>query len=78
MTRLEENGTEAARVAHRADVAAYVSSMTRDLGSMSRRSGLMTLAYLLDMASLEAETASRNGGGAPAPAGRSAPGLDRP
>ena len=42
----------------RAAVASYVASMTADLATMSRRSGLETLGYLLEMVRLEAESAS--------------------
>ena len=42
----------------RTAVASYVASMTADLATMSRRSGLETLSYLLEMVRLEAESAS--------------------
>lgn len=58
----------------RQEVASYVAALSRDLSEMSRRSGLSTLAYLLDMARLEADLAAR-GGEAAAP---SAPGVDLP
>ncbi len=40
-------------------VADYIAGMSRDLGSLARRNRLMTLAYLLGMAQLEAETVAR-------------------
>ena len=43
----------------RGEVASYVASLAADLSEMSRRQGLSTLAYLLDMARLEAEGAAR-------------------
>lgn len=59
------------------EVAAYVGSLSRDLSAMSRRSGLTTLAYLLEMASLEADIVARGPakGGAFGPSG---PRLDGP
>ncbi len=39
----------------RADFADYTAAMTADLAALARRHGLQTLAYLLDMARLEAE-----------------------
>ena len=47
----------------RAAVASYVASMTADLASMSRRSGLETLSYLLEMVRLEAESTSSQSNG---------------
>lgn len=41
--------------ADRTDIASYVGSMSRDLSGLSLKNGLLTLAYLLEMASLEAE-----------------------
>lgn len=43
----------------KAQVAAYVASLSGDLSLLSRRNGLKTLAYLLDMARLQAETEAR-------------------
>ncbi|MFD1701544.1 hypothetical protein ACFSCV_00850 [Methylopila henanensis] len=37
------------------ETAAYVATLAGELSRLSRRSGLPTLAYLLDMARLEAE-----------------------
>ena len=42
-------------------VASYVATMSADLATMSRRTGLETLGYLLEMVRLEAESSSRNG-----------------
>jgi len=47
----------------RTAVASYVASMSADLANMSRRSGLETLGYLLEMVRLEAESTSRQGDG---------------
>jgi len=41
------------------ETAAYVASFSGDLRELARRSGLTTLAYLLDMARLEAEAEIR-------------------
>jgi hypothetical protein len=42
-------------------VASYVATMSADLATMSRRTGLETLGYLLEMVRLEAESSSQNG-----------------
>lgn len=39
--------------------AVYIGDMTRDLAALARQNGLDTLAYLLDIARLEAENASK-------------------
>ena len=39
--------------------AAYIGDMTRDLAALARQNGLDTLAYLLDIARLEAENAGK-------------------
>jgi len=44
----------------RAAVANYVATLTGDLATMARRTGLETLGYLLEMARLEAENAGRH------------------
>jgi hypothetical protein len=46
---------------HRSSVASYVATMSADLATMSRRTGLDTLGYLLEMVRLEAESSSHNG-----------------
>ncbi len=43
-------------------VAAYVASLTGELSRLSRASGLLTLAYLLEIARLEARSISLEGG----------------
>lgn len=40
----------------RTAVADYIAAMTNDLRSLARRNGFDTLAYLLDMAQLEADS----------------------
>lgn len=47
----------------RTEAAAYIASLSGDLALMARRYGLNTLGYLLEMAKLEAENASRQDGG---------------
>ena len=44
----------------RTAVANYVATVAADLATMARRTGLETLGYLLEMARLEAESASRH------------------
>lgn len=43
-------------------VADYIADISRGLGGLARRNRLMTLAYLLGMAQLEAETVARRDG----------------
>ncbi|MET0314679.1 MAG: hypothetical protein ABW275_09835 [Hansschlegelia sp.] len=43
------------------DAAAYVAALVHDLREIARRHNLSTLAYLLDMARLEAESTARSG-----------------
>ena len=50
-----EQGSQAA-------VAHYVASLSSDLASLARRSGLETLGSLLEMVRLEAETLTRQNG----------------
>ena len=50
----------------RSVVANYVATLTAELATMARRSGLDTIGYLLEMVRLEAENKARhthNGGG---------------
>jgi hypothetical protein len=50
----------------RSVVANYVATLTAELATMARRSGLDTIGYLLEMVRLEAENEARhtrNGGG---------------
>ena len=42
--------------------AIYIAEMSRDLATLARRNGLDTLAYLLDIARLEAESAEKSAG----------------
>ena len=42
-----------------AEVAGYVAALAHDLAVLSRRNGLPTLEYLLEMVRLEAETLNR-------------------
>ncbi len=41
---------------NRAATAAYITDLSADLARMAREDGLATLAYLLDMARLEAQS----------------------
>ena len=43
-----------------AAAAAYVAELTADLASIARRHGLDALGYILDMARLEAQNATRH------------------
>jgi hypothetical protein len=43
-----------------AAVANYVATLSGDLASLARRTGLETLGYLLEMVRLEAEQVSRH------------------
>jgi hypothetical protein len=45
---------------NRTEVASYVATMSTDLATMARSSGLQTLGYLLEMVRLEAESVARN------------------
>ncbi|MDO9413092.1 MAG: hypothetical protein Q7T81_11015 [Pseudolabrys sp.] len=44
-------------------VASYVASISNELAHMSRRTGLDTLGYLLEMVRLEAENLARHNHG---------------
>lgn len=46
----------------RSAVASYVATLSADLASMARRTGLDTLGYLLEMVRLEAESTIRHNG----------------
>ena len=46
----------------RTAVAAYVATLSNDLATMARRTGLETLGYLLEMVRLEAESVTRHNG----------------
>ena len=57
--------TASADTGNRTVVANYVATMSADLATMVRRTGLDTLGYLLEMVRLEAENVNRhthNGG----------------
>jgi hypothetical protein len=41
-------------------VASYVATMSADLATMARKTGLDTLGYLLEMVRLEAESVTRH------------------
>ncbi len=45
---------------NRTVVANYVATMSADLATMARRTGLETLGYLLEMVRLEAENVTRH------------------
>jgi hypothetical protein len=45
---------------NRTQVANYVATMSSDLATRARRSGLDTLGYLLEMVRLEAENVTRH------------------
>jgi hypothetical protein len=51
----------------RTAVATYVATLSADLATMARSTGLDTLGYLLEMVRLEAESSARQ---TPAPNGR--------
>lgn len=53
--RLAEGAADTAR--QQGQTAAYIADMAGDLVILARRNGLDTLAYILDMARLEAENA---------------------
>ncbi len=55
--------TEPAEPGGRTAVASYVATMSADLATMARRSGLDTLGYLLEMVRLEAESSSQQNQG---------------
>ncbi len=46
----------------RTAVAAYVATLSNDLATMARRTGLETLGYLLEMVRFEAESVTRHNG----------------
>jgi hypothetical protein len=55
------NQPTASEPGDRVAVANYVATLSADLATMARRTGLETLGYLLEMVRLEAESASRDG-----------------
>jgi hypothetical protein len=54
------NQSTAGEPGERAAVANYVATLSGDLATMARRTGLETLGYLLEMVRLEAENAGRD------------------
>jgi hypothetical protein len=50
-------------IGDRTEAAAYVAELAADLAAIARQHGLDTLGYILDMAKLEAESATRDGNG---------------
>jgi uncharacterized protein (DUF433 family) len=48
-------------IVDRTAAAAYVAELAADLAKVARQDRLDALAYILDMAKLEAETATRDG-----------------
>lgn len=61
MTMVEQTGS--GETGGRTAVASYVATLSNELASMARRTGLDTLGYLLEMVRLEAESVSRHHGG---------------
>ena len=51
------------RIGDPEEAAAYVAELSRDLARIAKCHGVDTLAYILDMAHLEAENARRGMGG---------------
>ena len=49
----------------RAQVADYVAMLTAELATLARQNGFDALGFILDMAKLEAESASRHVNGRP-------------
>lgn len=59
MSKADDSGP----VGDAAAVAAYVAAMTAELSRIARANGLATLAYILEMARLEANAAAGAAGG---------------
>ena len=53
------------KIGDRTAAARYVAELSRDLASIARHHGLDTLGYILEMAQLEAENATRHVDGQP-------------
>ena len=51
---------ESGSIGDREAAAAYVAELSRDLALIARRHGLDALGYILEMARLEAENATRH------------------
>jgi hypothetical protein len=58
------NQSTSAEPASRAAVASYIATLSAELAIMSRRSGLETLVYLLEMVRREAENTKNENGAA--------------
>jgi hypothetical protein len=57
----QQSGGDGARQPDdRVAAAAYVAELSADLATIARRHGLVALGYILDMAKLEAENATRH------------------
>ena len=64
MTRdVNATPTRAENDSDAAQAAAYVAALVGDLATIARRHGFDALGYILDMAKLEAETATRHANG---------------
>lgn len=60
MTMAEQSGSN--ETGGRTAVASYVATLSNELASMARRTGLDTLGFLLEMVRLEAESVTRHNG----------------
>jgi hypothetical protein len=58
--RQHSGAQEAGEAEQRVAAAAYVAELSADLATIARRHGLSALGYILDMARLEAENATRH------------------
>jgi hypothetical protein len=56
----QSGGDGAGHPEDRVAAAAYVAELSGDLATIARRHGLVALGYILDMAKLEAENATRH------------------
>ena len=55
-----DDQTVSAETGNRTVVANYVATLSAELATLARRSGLDTLGYLLEMVRLEAENVTRH------------------
>jgi hypothetical protein len=58
--RQHSGAQRAAESDDRAAAAAYVAELSADLATIARQHGLVALSYILDMARLEAQNATRH------------------
>ena len=65
MTERGKSATTSAADGGSTQSAEYIADLTRELAKLARRSRLDVLAYLLDIASLEAKTAAGQPGPGP-------------